>query len=49
MRNALIIIGCILYVLSPIDLLPDVIVVLGWIDDLIVIGASVKAVKDGAE
>ncbi len=32
----LILILAILYILSPIDFLPDVIPVLGWIDDVIV-------------
>ncbi len=32
----LIIILAILYVISPIDLLPDVIPVVGWIDDVVV-------------
>jgi uncharacterized membrane protein YkvA (DUF1232 family) len=29
----LIILGSLLYILSPIDLLPDIIPVVGWIDD----------------
>lgn len=31
----IVVIGCIVYVLSPIDLLPDFIPVLGWIDDVV--------------
>lgn len=34
--KVIVIIGCMLYVLSPIDLIPDVIPVLGWIDDAVV-------------
>ncbi len=30
----------ILYVLSPIDLVPDLVPVLGWLDDVVAIGAT---------
>lgn len=43
MRKSLIVILGLLYVISPIDLLPDVIPVLGWCDDLGVIGFVIKA------
>jgi uncharacterized membrane protein YkvA (DUF1232 family) len=36
-----------LYLLSPIDLIPDFIFLLGWIDDLIIVGLASK-VLDGA-
>jgi uncharacterized membrane protein YkvA (DUF1232 family) len=32
--NPLVLLGCVLYILSPIDFIPDVIPVVGWIDDL---------------
>jgi uncharacterized membrane protein YkvA (DUF1232 family) len=36
--NPIVVILCLLYVLSPIDFLPDVVPVLGWLDDLGVLG-----------
>lgn len=35
----------VLYTVSPIDLLPDVILLLGWLDDIAVILAVVKYVR----
>lgn len=35
--NPLMIVLCVLYILSPIDVLPDVIPIAGWIDDVGVI------------
>jgi uncharacterized membrane protein YkvA (DUF1232 family) len=36
--NPVAIVLCLLYVLSPIDFLPDVIPVVGWLDDIGVLG-----------
>ncbi len=37
-----------LYILSPIDLIPDVIPVVGWLDDTaIAVGAGALALKAG--
>lgn len=41
-----IIIGALLYVISPIDLVPDVIPVLGLIDDVAILVAATKAISD---
>jgi uncharacterized membrane protein YkvA (DUF1232 family) len=38
------IVGTLLYVLSPIDLIPDFIPVIGWLDDLAVLGLCLKAI-----
>lgn len=48
MKNVLLLVGCILYLLSPIDLVPDVIPVLGWLDDIVVLAGTVKAISSGA-
>jgi uncharacterized membrane protein YkvA (DUF1232 family) len=48
--NPLMIVLCVLYILSPIDFLPDVIPIAGWVDDLGVIGYLVSQLsgkKDG--
>jgi uncharacterized membrane protein YkvA (DUF1232 family) len=44
-----IIIACValLYIISPIDLIPDFIPIIGWIDDLIVAFIGFKAVFSG--
>ena len=43
--NALTILICILYIISPVDFVPDVIPVVGWVDDvmalLLAIGSAV--------
>lgn len=47
MKKFLIVVGCILYVLWPIDLIPDFIPVLGWIDDLVAIATGIIACVGG--
>ena len=43
-----VIILALLYILSPIDLIPDFIPVVGWADDLVVgLGAGVTALAAG--
>lgn len=42
MKKLLIIAGCVLYIMSPIDLIPDFIPALGQLDD---IGAAILAFK----
>lgn len=38
LRQIFLIIGALLYILSPVDLIPDVLLGLGWLDDLLVLG-----------
>lgn len=40
------IIGAIIYVVSPIDAMPDLIPIVGWLDDGAVVAAAVKALKE---
>ena len=40
-----IIIGAIVYVVSPLDAIPDMIPVLGWIDDIAVLGFALSKVQ----
>jgi uncharacterized membrane protein YkvA (DUF1232 family) len=41
----LIILGSLLYILSPVDLLPDIIPVVGWIDDGLVLTLLITEVS----
>lgn len=43
----LIILGSLLYILSPVDLLPDFIPVIGWIDDGLVITLLIAEISQG--
>ena len=43
------IVGSLLYVLWPFDLIPDFIPVAGYLDDAAVLGACLKAVKTDLE
>lgn len=40
------IVAAILYVISPIDLIPDIIPALGWLDDLLVVTMGLNALLD---
>ena len=40
------IIGAIIYVVSPIDAVPDIIPVAGWLEDGAVVAAAVKALEE---
>ena len=40
------IIGAIIYIVSPLDVVPDIIPVAGWLDDGAVVAAAVKALEE---
>lgn len=40
------IIGAIIYVVSPLDAVPDIIPIAGWVDDGAVVAAAVKALEE---
>ncbi|WP_053228342.1 YkvA family protein [Spirochaeta cellobiosiphila] len=48
-KSIISIIAGLLYFVSPIDLIPDMIPVIGYLDDIFVIGLVVKAVKHDLE
>lgn len=45
-KDMAIIVGTIIYVISPIDVIPDFIPVIGWIDDIAVVGWAMKSLKN---
>lgn len=49
LTRLLMVIGCVLYAVMPLDLIPDVLVCVGWLDDLIVIGLTLRALYSGAD
>jgi uncharacterized membrane protein YkvA (DUF1232 family) len=49
MKKFAVVLGCILYVVSPIDLLPDLLPLLGQLDDLGAIVLTVVALLKGSE
>jgi len=44
-----ILIGAIVYVISPIDAIPDIIPVLGWTDDIGIVGIALKKLSDALD
>lgn len=42
MKKVMMVVGAVLYVLSPLDIVPDLIPVLGWLDDLGVLALLVR-------
>ncbi len=49
MRKLAIIVGCVLYVICPIDLVPDFLPIAGQLDDLLVIVNTVRSVLKKTE
>jgi len=46
-RDLLIVAIVLLYIISPIDAIPDVIPVIGWLDDVAVLGLGIAALTRG--
>lgn len=44
--NMSVIIGTIVYVISPLDAIPDIIPVLGWVDDVTIIGYAISKLSE---
>lgn len=44
--NMSIIVGTIVYVLSPLDAIPDIVPVLGWLDDASIVGFAISKLAD---
>ena len=45
MRNWIITLLCLAYILSPIDLVPDVLIFFGWLDDLGVLAILIHVLR----
>ena len=45
-QNMVLIVGAILYFITPIDLVPDFIPLLGWLDDITIMGWVIKTVGE---
>lgn len=45
-KDMVILVGAIIYVVSPLDAIPDVIPILGWTDDAGVVALAVKSLSD---
>lgn len=44
--NMSVVVGTILYVVSPVDAVPDLIPVLGWLDDVTIVGYAITKLSD---
>ena len=47
MKKLLILLICLIYVLSPIDLVPDPLIIIGWLDDIAAIVWTVQKLSEG--
>ena len=47
LRDLLILALVMLYIISPVDAIPDVIPVIGWLDDVAVLGLGIAAIARG--
>lgn len=44
--NLSVIVGTVIYVLSPLDAIPDVVPILGWLDDLTIVGYAISKLSE---
>jgi uncharacterized membrane protein YkvA (DUF1232 family) len=47
MKRILIAIACFLYVVSPLDLLPEFLPIIGWLDDVAAIVLTIRHLSEG--
>ena len=48
-KTKLVIMGALAYVIFPVDVIPDFIPVLGWLDDIFVLNLTIDSIKDEIE
>lgn len=44
--NLSVIVGTIIYVISPVDAIPDIIPVLGWVDDVAIVSYAISKLSE---
>ena len=44
--NLSVLVGTIIYVLSPLDAVPDIVPILGWIDDVSIVGYAISKLAE---
>jgi uncharacterized membrane protein YkvA (DUF1232 family) len=49
MRNWIITLLCLAYIVSPIDLIPDLLIFFGWLDDLGVLAILIQVLRSAAK
>lgn len=45
-KTKMLIMGTLAYVILPIDVVPDFIPIIGWLDDIFILGYTTKSLKD---